>query len=90
MHWGTIFGSWVSALSDSHDLDCLQVEQHGGEYQNQSWGPVIGLVKGNRPPVGRVVAAKDKGAVKEMFLTLNNYIQVSHQYPDMHICAHCQ
>ena len=66
---------------------CLQVEQHGGEYQNQSWGPVIALVKGNRPPVGRVAAAKDKGAVKEMFLTLNNYIQVSRQYPDAHLCS---
>lgn len=59
-----------------------QVEQYGEEYQNQSWGPVIALVKENRPPAGRAVsAAKDRGAVKEMFLTLNGYIQVHHQPP---------
>lgn len=56
----------------------LQVEQHGEEYQNQSWGPVIALVKDNRPPAGKMLAAKDRGAVKEMFLTLNDYIQVGH------------
>ena len=65
---------------------CLQVEQHGGEYQNQSWGPVIALVTGNRPPAGRVLAAKDKVAVKEMFLTLNNYIQVGHHLPEVYLC----
>ena len=75
--------------ADFCDLDWIfkQVEQHGGEYQNQSWGPVIALVRNNRPPVGRVMAAKDKGAVKEMFLTLNNYLQVRHHWPDVYLCA---
>ncbi|KAL0036401.1 hypothetical protein WJX77_006182 [Trebouxia sp. C0004] len=53
-----------------------QVEQYGEEYQNQSWGPLIALVKDNRPPPSRVVnSAKDRGAIKELFLTLNGYIQ---------------
>lgn len=57
------------------------MEQHGEEYQNQSWGPVIALVKDNRPPAGKMLAAKDRGAVKEMFLTLNDYIQVGCRKP---------
>ena len=54
-----------------------QVEQYGEEYQDQSWGPLIALVKDNRPPPSRIVSsAKDRGAIKELFLTLNGYIQV--------------
>lgn len=65
----------------------MQVEQHGEEYQNQSWGPVIALVKDNRPPAGKVLAAKDRGTVKEMFLTLNDYIQVSHRQTSCTTCS---
>lgn len=54
------------------------MEQYGEEYQTQSWGPLIALVRDNRPPAVRVVSsAKDRGAIKELFLTLNGYIQVS-------------
>lgn len=60
----------------------VQVEQYGEEYQDQSWGPLIALVKDNRPPANRAVgSAKDRGAIKELFLTLNGYIQVSIKCP---------
>ena len=60
----------------------MQVEQYGEEYQTQSWGPLIALVRDNRPPAGRIVtAAKDRGAIKEMFLTLNGHVQVSCHTP---------
>lgn len=55
-----------------------QVEQYGEEYQDQSWGPIIALVTDNRPPAGKdMSSAKDRGTIKELFLTLNGYIQVS-------------
>ena len=58
------------------------MEQYGEEYQDQSWGPLIALVKDNRPPANKVVgSAKDRGAIKELFLTLNGYIQVSIKCP---------
>ena len=56
----------------------MQVEQYGEEYQTQSWGPLVALVRDNRPPAGRgITSSKDRGAIKELFLTLNGYIQVS-------------
>ena len=59
----------------------LQVEQYGEEYQSQSWGPLIALVKGSSPPAGgSVTSAKDKATIKETLLTVNGYIQVCCMY----------
>lgn len=58
-------------------MHIMQVEQYGEEYQSQSWGPLITLVKGSSPPAGgSVTSAKDKATIKETLLTVNGYIQV--------------
>lgn len=55
----------------------MQVEQYGEEYQSQSWGPLIALVKSSSPPGGgAVTSAKDRATIKETLLTVNGYIQV--------------
>ena len=61
-------------------LGMLQIEQYGEEYQSQSWGPLIHLVKESRPPGGSAggasLSAKDKATIKETLLTVNGHIQV--------------
>ena len=62
-------------------MHIMQVEQYGEEYQSQSWGPLITLVKGSSPPAGgSVTSAKDKATIKETLLTVNGYIQVCCMY----------
>ena len=64
----------------------MQVEHYGEEYQSQSWGPLIALVKSSNPPAGTAVtSAKDKANIKETLLTVNGYIQVTLVDPKPHL-----
>lgn len=69
-------GAAVSLVS----MHTLQVEQYGEEYQSQSWGPLINLVKESKLPGGSTGGAplsmKDKATIKETLLTVNGHIQV--------------
>ena len=64
----------------------MQVEQYGEEYQSQSWGPLIALVKGSNPPAAAaVMTARDKANIKETLLTVNGYIQVTLVHPELDV-----
>ena len=55
----------------------LQIERYGEQYQDLSWGPIIGLIKEDQAAAGKQHhnASKEKAVIKERFTTINTGLQ---------------
>ena len=55
----------------------LQIERYGEQYQDLSWGPIIGLIKEDQAAAGKQHhnASKEKAVIKERFTAINTTLQ---------------
>lgn len=55
----------------------LQIERYGEQYQDLSWGPIIGLIKEDQAAAGKQHhnVSKEKAVIKERFTTINTTLQ---------------
>ena len=67
----------------------LQIERYGEQYQDLSWGPIIGLIKEDQAAAGKQHhnASKERAVIKERFTTINTTLQA--RAPSIVMCPAC-
>ena len=68
---------WCAGPGNVEMLWDLQIERYGEQYQDLSWGAIIGLIKEDQAAAGKQHhnAGKEKAVIKERFTTINATLQ---------------